>query len=307
MVHITENKLIAKSERVKAVDFHATEALYATAFHNGTLELWDSGRQTLINRIQVSDKPLRSVKFIPQTEWVVTGGDDLHIHVYNYTTTTQVTSFAAHKDFIRSMAPHATKPYLLSCGDDKLIQMWDWSNNWALAKTFDGHQHYVMQVVFNPLNADEFATASLDQTARVWSLGSVAPKFVLKGHLKGVNTVEFVKDWLVTGSDDTTVRVWSLADGACIQTIGNLHENNVTTIAYHRNLDVLFTGGEDGRVLVMNGDTLAVEHKLELGLQRVWNAALLKSGEKAVFACDTGSVSLGFKKSDGKNGSIAML
>ncbi|KAJ3246723.1 Coatomer subunit beta' [Chytriomyces hyalinus] len=306
MVQITENKLIAKSERVKAVDFHSSESLYATAFHNGTLELWDSVRQTLIKRIQVSDKSLRSVKFIPQSEWVVTGGDDLHIHVYNYTTGTQVTSFPAHKDFIRSLAPHATKPYLLSCGDDKLVHMWDWSNNWALAKTFEGHEHYVMQVVFDASNADQFATASLDQTARVWNLDNAAPKYVLKGHLKGVNTVEFVKDWLVTGSDDTTVRVWRLADGTCIQTIGNLHDNNVTTIAYHRNLDVLFTGGEDGRVLVLNGDTLAVEHKLELGLQRVWNAALLKSGEKAVFACDAGSVSLRFKNSSG-DGSMAML
>ncbi|KAJ3247889.1 Coatomer subunit beta' [Chytriomyces hyalinus] len=296
MVQITENKLVAKSERVKAVDFHSSDSLFATALHNGSLELWDSVSQSLIKRIQASEKPLRSVKFIPNTEWVATGGDDLSIHVYNYTTGTKVTSFAAHKDFIRSLAPHATKSYLLSCGDDKLVQMWDWSKDWTLVKSFEGHEHYVMQAVFNPLKADEFATASLDQTARVWNLDSAAPKFVLQGHSKGVNTVEFVKDWIITGSDDTTIRVWSLADGACIQTLSNLHENNITTIAYHRNLDVFFTGGEDGKVLVMNGDTLVVEHKLEFGLERVWSAALLKNGEKAVFACDAGSVSVVFSR-----------
>ena len=47
------------------------------------------------------------------------------------------------------------------------IKLWDWSKNWTCAQTFEGHTHYVMQVVFNPKDTNTFASASLDKTIRV--------------------------------------------------------------------------------------------------------------------------------------------
>ena len=73
----------------------------------------------------------------------------------------------AHTDFIRSVAVHPSLPYILSASDDKLIKLWDWENGWECTKTFEGHEHYVMQVVFNPRDANVFASASLDCTIKV--------------------------------------------------------------------------------------------------------------------------------------------
>ena len=59
------------------------------------------------------------------------------------------------------------------------------------AMTFEGHSHYVMQVVFNPKDTNTFASCSLDHQIKVWQLGASAPNFTLTGHEKGVNCIDY--------------------------------------------------------------------------------------------------------------------
>ncbi len=47
------------------------------------------------------------------------------------------------------------------------------------------------QVVFNPKDTNTFASASLDRTVKVWSLGQPVPNYTLEGHEKGVNTIDY--------------------------------------------------------------------------------------------------------------------
>lgn len=93
-----------------------------------------------------------------------------------------MTQFEAHPDYIRSIAVHPTKPYILSSSDDLTIKLWNWDNNWKLEQVFEGHQHYVMSVNFNPKDPNTFASACLDRTVKIWSLGSSHPNFTLIAH-----------------------------------------------------------------------------------------------------------------------------
>ena len=69
--------------------------------------------------------------------------------------------------------------------DDMLIKLWDWDKKWNCAQVFEGHTHYVMQIVINPKDNNQFASASLDHSIKVWQLGSSTPNFTLDGHDKG--------------------------------------------------------------------------------------------------------------------------
>ena len=51
--------------------------------------------------------------------------------------------------------------------------------------------HTNTQVVFNPKDTNTFASASLDRTVKVWSIGQPTPNFTLEGHEKGVNAVDY--------------------------------------------------------------------------------------------------------------------
>ena len=52
-------------------------------------------------------------------------------------------------------------------------------------------ENSLVQVVFNPKDTNTFASASLDRTVKVWSIGQPTPNFTLDGHEKGVNAVDY--------------------------------------------------------------------------------------------------------------------
>lgn len=59
------------------------------------------------------------------------------------------------------------------------------------AQVFEGHTHYIMNLAFNPKDSNTFASACLDRTVKVWSLGSPTANFTLDAHDNGVNYVEY--------------------------------------------------------------------------------------------------------------------
>ena len=54
-----------------------------------------------------------------------------------------------------------------------LIKLWDWDKKWQCSQVFEGHTHYVMQIVINPKDNNQFASASLDRTIKVGVLNAV--------------------------------------------------------------------------------------------------------------------------------------
>ncbi|KAI8608800.1 coatomer subunit beta'-2-like protein [Chytriomyces sp. MP71] len=306
MVSIIDNKFATKSARVKAIAFHSSEPLYATALHNGTVEIWNTKTETIVKTLAVSKLPLRAIKFVPQTAWLVVGGDDLKIHVLDVETGDQITEYTAHQDYIRSFSLHPTKPLLLSASDDKTVKLWDWNDGWKNVQTFTGHSHYIMQAAFHPKDPAVFATASLDSTVRLWSLASGACTAELRGHTRGVNCVEFCEGGarLLSGSDDATIRVWDVASGVCVQTVTGAHEGNVCSVKSLEGLGLVVSGGEDERVVVFDGESLAVKQTLDLGLKRVWYADVAESGKEVGFGCDEGAVIVGFSKAVKGKGSL---
>lgn len=73
----------------------------------------------------------------------------------------------------------------------------------------NGVSDYVMSLAINPKDTNTFASACLDRTVKIWSLGSSTPNFQLEAHeTKGVNHVDYYphsdKPYLLTTSDDVS-------------------------------------------------------------------------------------------------------
>ena len=73
----------------------------------------------------------------------------MHVRVFNYNTLERIHQFEAHSDYIRCIAVHPSSSFILTSSDDMLIKLWDWDKKWQCQQVFEGHSHYVMQVVFN--------------------------------------------------------------------------------------------------------------------------------------------------------------
>ncbi|KAG2482992.1 hypothetical protein HYH03_018117 [Edaphochlamys debaryana] len=251
--------------------------------------------QTLVKSFEVTELPVRAAKFVARKQWVITGSDDMFIRVYNYNTMDKVKTFEAHTDYIRCIAVSPSMPYILTSSDDMLIKLWDWEKGWNCVQVFEGHSHYVMQVSFNPKDTNTFASASLDRTIKVWSLGQPTPNFTLEGHEKGVNCVDYFtggdRPYLISGADDKLVKVWDYQTKACVTTLEG-HTHNISSAIFHPELPIIVTGSEDGTVKLWHSTTYRLENTLEYRMERVWSLGYSKGSNCIAIGYDEGCVML---------------
>ncbi|XP_044147375.1 coatomer subunit beta' [Bufo gargarizans] len=288
-----KRKLTARSDRVKSVDLHPTEPWMLASLYNGSVCVWNHETQTLVKTFEVCDLPVRAAKFVARKNWVVTGADDMQIRVFNYNTLERVHMFEAHSDYIRCIAVHPTQPFILTSSDDMLIKLWDWDKKWSCSQVFEGHTHYVMQIVINPKDNNQFASASLDRTIKVWQLGSSSPNFTLEGHEKGVNCIDYYsggdKPYLISGADDRLVKIWDYQNKTCVQTLEG-HAQNVSCVSFHPELPIIITGSEDGTVRIWHSSTYRLESTLNYGMERVWCVSGLRGSNNVALGYDEGSI-----------------
>ena len=119
--------------------------------------------------------------------WFDTGSDDFQLRVFNYNTHEKVAAFEAHPDYIRCLTVHPTASIVLTESDDMTIKAWDWDKAWKniqvsarisvskilftklYEQTYEGHTHYIMNLAFNPKDANTFMSACLDRTGGLYT------------------------------------------------------------------------------------------------------------------------------------------
>lgn len=190
------------------------------------------------------------------------------------------------------------------------IKLWNWEKSWSCQQVFEGHTHYVMQIVINPKDNNTFASASLDRTVKVWQLGSATPNFTLEGHEKGVNCVDYYhggdKPYLMSGADDRLVKIWDYQNKTCVQTLEG-HASNVSAVSFHPELPIILTGSEDGTVRLWHANTYRLESTLNYGLERVWTINCLRGSNNVAIGYDEGSILVKVKEMESNFFDIARV
>ncbi|KKY20946.1 putative copi vesicle coat beta [Phaeomoniella chlamydospora] len=270
-----KRQLLARSNRVKSIALH------------------QDGDFSLVKTFDLTDVPVRACCFVERKNWVIGGSDDFKIRVYNYNTSAKVTEFEAHPDYIRSVVVHPTLPYLLTASDDMTIKLWEF-DSWRCLQTFESHAHYVMSIAINPKDTNQFASACLDRTVRVWDLSSPRPRFTIDAHeTKGVNYVSYYpggdKPHILTSSDDRSVRIYDYQTKQMVASLEG-HTSNVSFAVYHNTLPLIISGSEDGTVKLWNATTFTLEQTLNYGLERAWCVATHRAQQNVALGFDDGAV-----------------
>ncbi|KAG8219095.1 coatomer WD associated region-domain-containing protein [Butyriboletus roseoflavus] len=293
MLFDVSRKLFSRSDRVKGTDFHPTEPWLLTGLYNGSVNIYNHETGALVKTFEVSNVPVRCVRFIPRKNWFIAGSDDFQLRVFNYNTHEKIVSFEAHPDYIRCLAVHPTASIVLTGSDDMTIKAWDWDKQWKCIQVHEGHTHYIMNITFNPKDANTFASACLDRTVKMWSLGSANANFTMDAHDKGVNYVDFYpgpdKPYLVTTGDDKTIKIWDYLSKSCVQTMEG-HTNNPSFAVFHPNLPIIISGSEDGTVKIWNSNTYRLENTLSYALERAWCVSLRRDANEVAVGFDEGIV-----------------
>lgn len=284
---------LARSDRVKAIDFHPTEPWLITSMYNGQVSLYNYQTSAIIKTFEITDVPIRACRFVARKNWFLCGSDDFMLRCYNFNTGEKVTQFEAHPDYIRCLCVHPTLPLVLSGSDDMTVKLWDFEAGWKLVRTYEGHGHYIMSIAINPKDTNTFASSCLDKTVKTWSLGSTRPNFTLDAHDKGVNYVDYYpgadRPYMITTGDDRLVKIWDYQTKACVQVLEG-HTSNVSFAVFHPEMPVIISGSEDGTVKVWNSGTYRLETTLSYGLERAWCCSVLRGRNELCMGFDEGSV-----------------
>jgi coatomer subunit beta' len=152
-------------------------------------------------------------------------------------------------------------------------------------------------MALNPKDDNIFASASLDKTIKIWTI-STSPNtkanYSLVGHETGVNCVDFCRDidrpHIVSGADGGCVKIWDYQTKQCLQTLKEGHADNVSAVAYHPDLPIIFSVAEDEVINVWNAVTFQKEQQLNYGLKRAWSIHCLPESNYVAMGFDDATI-----------------
>ncbi|KAL7925503.1 WD40 repeat-like protein [Trichoderma austrokoningii] len=198
-------------------------------------------------------------------------------------------------------------PFLITGSQDQTIKKWeipktpqqrDQKTNARSAFTRKAHDKDINAITVHHAG-QLFASASQDKTVKVWSVEEGEVQGILRGHKRGVWTIQFSpaqmpalqgedgpitgKGVVLTGSGDKSIKLWNLADYTCIRTFEG-HSNSVLKVAWlgmtsprseqSKGLVQFASAGGDGLVKIWNANSGEAECTLDNHEDRVWALAV---------------------------------
>ncbi|KAF2675781.1 hypothetical protein K458DRAFT_397616 [Lentithecium fluviatile CBS 122367] len=156
-----------------------------------------------------------------------------------------VIAMAKLKTLMKGRA-NATKLSELPAIEDK------WS---ACLQTLEGHSDSVTSVAFSH-DSTRLASASYDNTVKIWDASSGECLSTLQGHSNAVTSVAFSHDStrLASASYDNTVKIWDARSGECLSTLQG-HSDWVTSVAFSHDSTRLASASYDNTVKIWDASS----------------------------------------------------
>ena len=300
---LSEGKLISglSSSRVKCLDFHENNQLLLAALFSGEALVVDALSGSLLKTIAFHPgSALRTGRWMPNSNIFAVGGDKGCIYFYNYVKSTIILTVEnAHSQIVRSISFHKTDPLMLTCGEDKLIKLWDISNGKCeLIRTYKGHKQLIMDVKWSLREPTTFGSASYDGTVMFWEVSQEKPRFTQTVSNKCINCISFasigVKSLFAASADDSFTYIIDMQTRQVVAKLEG-HTGNVSRVEFHPQRPLIFTCSEDTTALAYSLTTFAKEKAYPSNYKRIWAMAISTCYPLIAFGCDQGLFIYKFK------------
>jgi WD40 repeat protein len=189
---------------------------------DGNVRVYDVATGDLRHTLEGHIDRVISVAFSPNGKRLVSTSLDKTVKLWETETGQEVLTIRGHIEHpIHALfSPDGRR--LASVGKDGLLIVWDATpfdaGREMHTRTLSGHAGIVYGVAFSP--DGRLASASADQTVKVWDGVTGQEVFTLRGHTDKVLCVAFSADgrYLASGGLDRVVRLWDAATGRKVLT-----------------------------------------------------------------------------------------
>lgn len=222
-----------------------------------TLRLWDLNHGTTSRIFGDHTKDVLSVAFSADNRQIVSGSRDKTIKLWNTLAVCKYTiQEDCHTEWVSCVrfSPNTSNPIIVSCGWDKLVNVWNLSNC-KLKTRHIGHSGYLNTVTVSP-DGSLCASGGKDGNVMLWDLNEGKHLYTLESN-NIINALAFSPNryWLCAASG-SEIRIWDLEGKIIVDKLefesvapaGRGSNAQCTSLAWSPDGQTLFAGYTDNLI-----------------------------------------------------------
>ncbi|KAJ1557017.1 hypothetical protein HK096_009570, partial [Nowakowskiella sp. JEL0078] len=241
---------------VRCVRVSADQKFVVSAGANGQIQIFD---QSSLSRLQTIEAGhggyCWSVNITPNSQNIISGGEDGIVKLWNINTGAIVREFHGHSGAVWSVAVSSNGNEIVCGGETGRLSIWDLNGSGVqVKKVIKGHIGYVLKVDVShaSANADYVISCGDLGNVQIWNARINQDESQGRGGAAGrVLVAKISKDGntLVSAGDEGIVRVWDLKTKKPKASFVG-HYGRIGSIAVSEDGDLVASAGHDGTVRV---------------------------------------------------------
>jgi len=183
---------------------------------NGELIILDPAKFSIVKKLKLSEKSIRSIAVHPLGHQLAAGLSDNSIKIIDLKNLKIEKEINAHQNSVFTLKYFPGTSLLISGSRDAHLKVWDSEKNYESVTSIVAHMYAINHLEFSPDNK-HFVTCSMDKSIKVWDanqfkLLKVIDKARHAGHGTSVNKLLWTNfnNQLVSCSDDRSISVWDI-------------------------------------------------------------------------------------------------
>lgn len=205
--------------------------------------------QILNRKDDAHDGWIYAVDLSPDGQYIVTGGRDGNIAIWDWELNLVRLIDKGHNGIITSIEYNHTGNHIVSAAADHMVKIWDVEGDINNPIVLTGHDDDVLYATFSK-NDSLVLSSSADKTARLWDIKTKQCK-TFAGHGGSVNKAFFGvdEDEIVTVSSDNIMKVWTIdSQQELLSFLG--HSGSISSAVYDRKISRIISSSWDHTIRV---------------------------------------------------------